>query len=219
MTSSDSSRLSRVANVSGRSCRLTVLVGVILLAIAPGRSAAQEASESGGHTPRGALWRAAAVPGWGQVYNRQYYKLPFVYGGLVWVAYSAHSAHQNYVAYREAYWYAEPRLWDDGRPGYPEFERAYQEFLERENLPPDHQLSELEAAQRRQRLAPNLRRIRDNYRRNRDLFYIGVGLVCGLTILDAYVSAHLLDFDIGEDLTVRVIPSPVGLHASLVLGL
>jgi hypothetical protein len=34
------------------------------------------------HSPRGALWRAAAAPGWGQLYNRQYYKIPFVYAGL-----------------------------------------------------------------------------------------------------------------------------------------
>lgn len=198
---------------------MAIAVAAVLAILAPRVVSAQSMALENDHTPRGALWRAAAAPGWGQIYNRQYYKLPFVYGGLALVAYSAHSAHQDYLAYREAYWYAEPRLWTEGEPRYPEYEQAYQAFLARENLPPDHELDELEAAQRRQRLAPNLRQIRDNYRRNRDLLTIGVGLVYGITILDAYVSAHLLDFDVGEDLTLRLVPSPAGLHASLVLDL
>jgi hypothetical protein len=165
------------------------------------------------HSPRGALYRAAAVPGWGQVYNRQYYKLPFVYGGLGAVAYGAWHNHQRYGTYQEAYLFAEPRLWENGHPGYPEFESAYRRMLELQGLAPDESLSPEEAAARRQRLAPNLRQIRDNYRRNRDLLYIGVGLFYGLTILDAYVSAHILDFDIGEDLTIDFAPTPVGLRA------
>ncbi|MFW5955242.1 MAG: DUF5683 domain-containing protein [Rhodothermales bacterium] len=178
-------------------------------------SAAAQDADDAVHSPEGALWRAAVLPGWGQVYNRQYYKLPFVYGGLAGVGYLAWSNHQSYTLYREAYWYAEPRLWTDGSPDYPEFESAYKRFLAREGLPPDHELSPQEAAARRQRLAPGLRRIRDDLRRNRDLLTIGVGLFYGLTILDAYVSAHLLDFDVGEDLAVRVGASPAGMHASV----
>jgi len=34
------------------------------------------------HSPRGALWRAAVAPGWGQIYNRDYIKVPFVWAGL-----------------------------------------------------------------------------------------------------------------------------------------
>ena len=34
------------------------------------------------HSPNSALWRAAVVPGWGQLYNRHYLKIPLVYGGL-----------------------------------------------------------------------------------------------------------------------------------------
>lgn len=179
---------------------------------------AQDTDVGREHSPRGAAWRAAALPGWGQVYNRQYYKLPFVYGGFAGIGYAAWSTHQDYVSYREAYWYAEPRLWTDGEPEYPEFADAYRTFLERQDLPPDAELTELEAAQRRQRLAPTLRQVRDNLRRNRDLLYIGVGLFYGVTIIDAYVSAHLLDFDVGEDLSMGISPSPVGVHARVVLS-
>lgn len=194
-----------------------VALAVLLLHLGADDVSGQVIEPQRDHSPSGALWRAAAVPGWGQIYNRQYYKLPFVYGGLAGIAYAAHSTHSSYASYRRAYWYAEPRLWENGVPQYPEFEQDYREFLIRENLPLDEELGEAEAAQRRQRLAPNLRRVRDNLRRNRDLLYIGVGLFYGITIIDAYVSAHLLDFDIGEDLSMQIAPSPFGLHARIVI--
>ncbi|MBK7106620.1 MAG: hypothetical protein IPH62_15205 [Ignavibacteriae bacterium] len=39
--------------------------------------------------------------------------------------------------------------------------------------------------------------IRDGYRDNRDLFAIYLGLTYFLNVIDAYVDAHLFDFDIG----------------------
>lgn len=166
-------------------------------------------------TPRGALWRAAAIPGWGQVYNNQYYKLPFVYAGFAGISYGAWHTHDRYRTYQEGYLFAEPRLWTDGMPDYPEFETAYRRILELQGLAPDEDLSPQEAADRRQRLAPNLRQVRNSLRRNRDLLYVGVGLFYTITILDAYVSAHLLDFDVGEDLTFSVGPSLVGVQARM----
>jgi hypothetical protein len=47
---------------------------------------------------------------------------------------------------------------------------------------------------------------RDYYRRNRDLCYIIVGVVYVLNIVDAYVDAHLKDFDVGDDLTLSTHP-------------
>lgn len=52
-----------------------------------------------------------------------------------------------------------------------------------------------------------LRSQRNQYRKNRELLYIGVGVFYLLNGLDAYVDAHLLQFDVSEDLSLRLQPS------------
>lgn len=154
------------------------------------------------HSPRGALWRSAAFPGWGQVYNGQVYKLPFIYGAMGGLIYTAITRHDDYVLYRQAYQYkAFQELVDSGvREDNPRahFKDAY-----------DRIVSEFGPVS-----STPLRVQRNNFRRTRDLSLIGSGVVYGLAMLDAYVSAHLLDFDIGDDLGIAVIPVPSGIRIS-----
>jgi hypothetical protein len=44
---------------------------------------------------------------------------------------------------------------------------------------------------------------RDQYKRDRDFYYIVSTLIYGLNIIDAYVFAHLKDFDIDENLSFK----------------
>ena len=48
---------------------------------------------------------------------------------------------------------------------------------------------------------------KDRYRRNRDLFYILMGLAYVLNIVDASVDAHFFDFDVSEDLSLQLDPT------------
>lgn len=49
-------------------------------------------------------------------------------------------------------------------------------------------------------------RIRDDYRRNRDLTIIGFVALYALQIIDANVDAHLKEFDVNDDLALRISP-------------
>ena len=152
------------------------------------------------HSPGGALWRGF-IPGFGQVYNRQFYKLPFVYGGLAGLAYGFFHYNGEYLLFRRAGLF---RQCQEGAPNcepeWREFEDAYRQIQRF----PDQQIA-----------STTLHTFRDNARRSRDLFFVGVTLYYALTVLDAYVSAHLVHFDVSESLSLRLVPAQRGFAAAL----
>lgn len=153
-------------------------------------------------TPTGALWRSAVIPGWGQAYNGQYLKLPFVYGAIGGLLVAAISIGDEYRLYRNAFLY-----------------KAFQEQLDEGSIEVNpyatNQSSYDELASKFGPISSSpIRAHRDTLRRNRDLSFLGVGLVYALSVLDAYVSAHLLDFNVDENLAFRINPVPTGVRFS-----
>lgn len=131
--------------------------------------------------PSKAIWYSALCPGMGQLYNRRYWKLPIVAAGIVGISYAINWNSKYYVAYTNAY-----RDISDNNP-------ATQSYLKL--LPPGYEFNTSQ-------LTNVLRNRQQKYRRTRDLSYIsavGLYLIC---ILDAYVDAHLYDFDISPDLSI-----------------
>ena len=55
--------------------------------------------------PRIATRRSAMIPGWGQIYNKKYWKLPLVYGGLGITASVFQYNVKNYNLLRQAFLY------------------------------------------------------------------------------------------------------------------
>ena len=53
--------------------------------------------------PKRALWLSLVLPGAGQIYNRKYWKLPFIYGGFLGCTYALLWNQQMYRDYSQAY--------------------------------------------------------------------------------------------------------------------
>ncbi len=156
-----------------------------------------------GPSPRGALLRSLAVPGWGQVYAGQPAKAPFAAAGVAGLVGLTVYLNGRYVRYRHAYLYVSR---EDDDPTVPDADNEFAGFFD----------DWVEAGS--QSASANRAR-RDVARRNRDLAVLGTVVVYALQALDAYVAAELTGFDVSEDLSLRVAPAPGGAAAVLSLRL
>ncbi len=129
------------------------------------------------HSPRKASILSAVLPGAGQVYNRKYWKVPIVIGGLGASYYFIRENNSQYQRYKDAY----IALTDNDPATVDEFGGRYS--------------------------AQNVLNVADTYRRWRDLSYIAIGMVYVLNIVDASVDAHFVRFDVGRDLSMELSPS------------
>jgi hypothetical protein len=150
--------------------------------------------------PRTALRRSLIVPGWGQVSNGDYVKAGVAaaaVGGLVTLA----VVNQlRTVRYRRAAIFADCNSDTVELPAgtCDDFEAFEDEWRAVGMLP-----------------AASSRALRDTSRRNRDFSILLSSLAYALQALDAYVSAQLADFDVSEDLSIHLAPTPTGVTAAL----
>ena len=122
-------------------------------------------------------------PGAGQIYNRSYWKVPFVIGGFASMVYCIDWNNRGYKRFQKAYslladYEANPDNYPDGPTD--EFKGRYSSSF--------------------------IKNLKDSYRRNRDLCIILTGAVYILQIIDAHVDAHLKDYDISDDLSLNIEP-------------
>lgn len=138
----------------------------------------------------------ALVPGLGQIYNRKYWKLPLVYGGLMGCMYAITWNNKNYGDYSTAY---KDIMYDAvAYPDEPDkWSNSWQILTSMDK----------EEAIKDTNFKDNLKRRKDYFRRYRDLSIIITAGVYLLSIVDAYVDAQLFDFDISPDLSLHVEPA------------
>jgi hypothetical protein len=129
------------------------------------------------HSPFKATMMSVALPGLGQVYNGKWWKVPLIYGGFGGLIYSSVINDLNCRTYKEAYLV---RI-DDDPATTDQFVGRYSDA--------------------------NLKELVSFYQRNRDLSLIFTGVLYALNIIDASVDAHLKDFDVTDDLTLKVRPT------------
>lgn len=121
-------------------------------------------------SPLGAMLRSAVLPGWGQVYNESYLKAPLIFGVFAGLAGGVVYRHDQYATYRDRYKKAiqNPVYGPDGKTTTGTYDRNTRLY----------------------------KLYREFYRDERDklVFYMGIAYL--LNIADAYVDAHLFDFDV-----------------------
>jgi len=140
--------------------------------------------------PKKAGLYSSIVPGLGQLYNRQYWKIPVVYLGLGIAGYYIIKNSNDYQSYRLAY---------IGRINNPYPTDKYVK-----TYPNTSQLQQLQA----------------DSKKYLDLSVLFTGLGYLLQVFDAVTSAHLKNFDISRDISLNVTPSiqPGGGAICLVLS-
>lgn len=143
-----------------------------------------------------AVWLAAVVPGLGQIYNRQYWKVPIIYGGTLGLVYGITWNDRMYVDYRKGY----VDLMDKD-PNTNYFEHL---------LPSGVVLDNSNSSYYTKIIKTKL----DNYRRYRDLCIIGTAVLYLMSIIDAYVDAQMFDYDISPELSLEVAPTLIAPSSS-----
>lgn len=144
------------------------------------------------HSPRKAAMYSLAFPGLGQAYNKQYWKMPFVYAGL---GASVFFLIQNNNRYND---FLDPFL------------NSYDltTGLVKKEITPTKLIDVYVASQGQVRglTLDQITRAKDTYRRWRDLNIIIIAGVWALNAVEANVSAHLLTFDMSDDISLRLSP-------------
>ena len=118
------------------------------------------------------------LPGLGQIYNRQYYKLPFVYGGFGILIYNIINFNKRYKLYEAGYAQAFHSTISATVP--------YKEAVV--NGKP-YGVQQLKQAS-------------DGYHNYRDLNVILTVAFWGIQAVEANVAAHLKTFDLSDDLSL-----------------
>ncbi len=126
---------------------------------------------------RTATLRSAMIPGWGQIYNKKYWKLPLVYGGLGITAGVFQYNVKNYNLLRQAFSYRTDTISSNDALIDPRFKN----------------------------LSTNaIQSYRTSFRQNVDytvLFFIAFW---GLNVIDATVDANLKAFDVNDNLSLQI---------------
>lgn len=153
-------------------------------------------------SPKKASIYAALFPGLGQIYNKKYWKLPIVYGGYVGLIYIFGWNNNNYNDYAQAYRTIAPY---SSTANMPAADKQYLiDFIKNPSINLDNPSHFTYAV-------TSLKSGKDFFRRNRDLTIIAIAALHILSIIDASVDANLFDFDISNDLTLKVQPAPIDL--------
>lgn len=147
------------------------------------------------HSPHKAVMRSLYIPGWGQVYNHRWWKVPLIYAGLASFSYYYVINNHDYHDYLAIARFQEsglsvndPSLANDPRLN---LYRTYGGFPKQAVI-----------------------NVKDGARRNRDLCVLGLLGTWGINMIDAYIDAkfqhsYSMDNNFGVKVSGGTINEPV----------
>ncbi len=131
------------------------------------------------HSPRKAAYLSAVLPGLGQAYNKRYWKIPIIYAGFGGLGYALYYTSSNFQGYRAAYRLQVAKV--------PNPNASFNGVAD----------------------ASTLKAYRDYYKKYLDISAIGVGVWYLLNIIDATVDAHLMGWNMKNDLSITWNPTVI----------
>ncbi len=141
------------------------------------------------HDPRKATIRSAIIPGWGQIYNREYWKVPIVWGALAIPAVTFVYNNTWYKRTRQAY----PIVLANDTAHFNQiYPGLFYKNSDGELVPYD---------------PSSLQQARNQFRQNRDFSLLWFFILWGVNVVDATVFGHLKDFDVSDDLSMHIEPT------------
>ncbi|MBQ6955482.1 MAG: hypothetical protein IJP80_02575 [Bacteroidales bacterium] len=173
-------------------CKRVGGMAVVLVALLfPSAASSQKPLETKPpHSPSHALMLSAVLPGAGQVYNKQVWKVPLIYAAIGGISYYTYDNLKMMRYYRDEYLY---RVANGDQTQYPN--------------DPDMVATP----------TSNIYNLYEAYNKTFQLSVIISVAVYGINLLDAYVFGHLFEFQINDDISLNMTPSL--LPSSTVTGL
>lgn len=139
------------------------------------------------HDPKKATRRSLILPGWGQAYNKEYWKIPIVYGAL---SIPTITFFYNNTVYKET------KFAYDARVKAAMVGATNADSTDFFSLQPIYKTAGLNAIQS----------VRNASRRDRDYSILWFLVVWGLNVADATVFGHLKNFEVSKDLSMNIKP-------------
>jgi len=156
------------------------------------------------HTPKGATIRSLILPGWGQAYNHEYWKVPLAVAAVGIPIYLYLDNSKEYNAARQAYNVVFEEMpvisGGKGKLNAAKFAQLEQKFQDAYNsykkVGGNYVTNYLSTIQS----------YRNTFRQYRDYSIVAALLGWGLQIADATVFGHLHGFDVSDDISMQVRP-------------
>jgi len=138
------------------------------------------------HSPSLAVKRSAFIPGWGQLYNHRWWKVPLVYGGLVSLGLAVEFNQRYYKQYLRVY-RLKQNAQQPGDDDSQEIKTLYNNLSGVSNTAVESAVT--------------------GYQRNMQLSILGILGVWGIQMVDAYIDAKFIhSYTMDRDLSFKISP-------------